>query len=305
MRSQESYEATINVRHISTSPKARNVLSLSEAMGRAVGNLRYITRSSAVWSGDVIAHSEGITMVAEDPADRRAAREMTLWALEARAQRNRNSTGIRLADTLIVSLPRDATPDHQREMVANILANLGRDSDAWLIGAIHRDRTGNPHAHILAIDGLESQAAAKARRPEAKRVRRADALRLNEGGNRREIRSRIAEQINAVSDREGYRRAEVRSYEDRGIERAPTRHDGPQKRAIDDKLTAWLESAPLSDDDIFSGLPPQEPSLWPIEASQEAVSAIQDQALQIRQVVQERLTQREAVLPHKKSNIRY
>ena len=305
MPSQESYEATINVRHISTSPRARNALSLSEAMDRAVGNLRYITRSSAVWSGDIIGHSEGVTMIAEDPADRRAAREMTLWALEARAQRNRTSTGIRLADTLIVSLPRDATPDHHREMVANILANLGRNSDAWLIGAIHRDRTGNPHAHVLAIDGLESQAEAKARRPEARRVRRADALRLNEGGNRREIRSRIAGQINAVSDREGYRRAEVRSYEERGIERPPTRHDGPRKRAIDDKLTAWLVSAPLSDDDPFSGLLPQELDTPPVGASQEAASATQDQAIRIREVVQERLTPREAVSSRKKTNIRY
>ena len=233
MSQQESYEATINVRHISTSPKARNQLPLAEAKRRAINNLRYITRSSATWDGDIIGHSEGITMIANDPGDRRAAREMTMWALEARARKHRHSTGIRLADTLIVSLPRDATPAHHREMVANILTSLGGDSDAWLIGAIHRDRAGNPHAHILAIDGLESEAAARTRRPEAKRVRRADALRLNQGGNRQDLRARIAAEINAISDRERYRHAEVRSYKDRGIELTPSQHDGPKRRAID------------------------------------------------------------------------
>lgn len=292
MLNQESYEATINVRHLSTSPKARKPLSLSEAIDRATGNLRYITRSSATENGDIIGHSEGITMVAENPADRRAAREMTLWALEARAKKNRPSTGIRLADTLIVSLPRDAAPDHHREMVSNILANLGGDSDAWLIGAIHRDRAGNPHAHILAIDGLESQIEAKLRRPDAQRVRRADKLRLNEGGNRQDIRTRIADEINAVSDREGYRRAEVRSYKERGIERIPTRHDGPAARAIDDKVSAWFTASPLSEDSEVWG-PETEPT-------SEA-----DETDLIREVVQERILQNEAVPALKKSNMRY
>lgn len=231
-------------------------------------------------------------MIAENPADRIAAREMTLWALDARAAKHRPTTGIRLADTMIISLPRDASPEHHREMVAGIVADLGGESDAWLIGAIHRDREGNPHAHLLAIDGLETEAQAKARRPNATRVRRADALRLNQGGNRQALRARIAAQINTVSEREGYRKAEVRSYEARGIERTPTHHYGPTKQAIDDKLTAWLTNASTMDDNVLADLPALEPQ--------------QTEADHMRQVIQGRIDEHaEMTIPKKKTNIRY
>lgn len=292
MSLQESYEATINIRHISTSPKARVGLTLPDAKNRATSNLRYITRSAAIWDGDIIGHSQGVTMIAENPADRIAAREMTLWALDARAAKHRPTTGIRLADTMIISLPRDASPEHHREMVAGIVADLGGESDAWLIGAIHRDREGNPHAHLLAIDGLETEAQAKARRPNATRVRRADALRLNQGGNRQALRARIAAQINTVSEREGYRKAEVRSYEARGIERTPTHHYGPTKQAIDDKLTAWLTNASTMDDNVLADLPALEPQ--------------QTEADHMRQVIQGRIDEHaEMTIPKKKTNIRY
>lgn len=296
MSGQESYEATINVRHISTSLKARNGLSLDEAKRRATSNLRYITRSWAIWDGDVIGHSQGITMIAEDSVDRRAAREMTLWALEARAEKHRPTTGVRLADTLIISLPRDASPEHHREMVAGIVADLGGESDAWLIGAIHRDREGNPHLHLLAIDGLETEAQAKARRPDAKRVRRADALRLNQGGNRQSLRARIAAQINAVSEREGYRRAEIRSYEARGVARVPGHHYGPKMQAIVGKLTAWFASVPIMNDDPFTDLLREEPQQDEREASND----------RMRQVIQERINEREKMTkPRERANIRY
>jgi len=291
----ESYEATINVRHISTSPKARNSLSLEQAQNKAISNLRYITRASATWDGDIIGHSQGVTMIAENPADRRAAKEMTSWALNERAGKHRPNTGIRLADTLIVSLPRDATPEHHREMVAGILSDLGGDSDAWLIGAIHRDREGNPHAHILAIDGLESLAEAKARRTEAKRVRRADALRLNQGGNRQALRARIATQINTISDREGYRRAEVRSYEDRGVTKAPNRHLGPTKIAMDQKIKTWLLTSVPTDDETFGHLNFEEPK--------PSVKAEED--LRMQREIQDRLDEREvATSSRKKNNMR-
>ena len=83
MPAQGAYEATINIRHLSTSPKARETLSLDEAMGRAKGNLRYITRDSAIWDGDIIGHSQGVTMIASNHADRQAARERGLLRLSA------------------------------------------------------------------------------------------------------------------------------------------------------------------------------------------------------------------------------
>ena len=58
-------------------------------------------------------------------------------------------------------------------------------------------------------------------------------MRLNEGGNRQEVRERIAATINAVAAPAGRRLAEVRSFKERGIDREPQRHEGPQ---VADKL---------------------------------------------------------------------
>jgi hypothetical protein len=226
-----SYAATINIRHISTSTKARAGLPIGDARKAALGNLTYICRADAAADFDIIGHCQGETLIAKNAADRAAMREMSRWAINARADRHTEANGIRLADKLIVSLPRDATAEHHREMLSMIISELGRDSDAWIVAAIHRDRGGNPHAHILAIDGLETRKAAADRRPDAKRVRQRDALRLNEGGNRQALRLTIAALINGVSDTYGYRRAEVRSLKEQGIQRAAQSHDGPHGSA--------------------------------------------------------------------------
>ena len=245
-----SYAASVNVRHISTGrppigKAARAMLTLPAAKTKTLASLRYITRADAAADLDIIGHNQGETMIAEDAADRRAMMEMSRWAIDARAVRHTEANGIRLADKLIVSLPADATPQHHREMVAGIVSDLGGDSDAWLVAAIHRDRGGNPHAHVLAIDGLETRAAALARRPDAKRVRRRDALRLNEGGNRQELRQRIAAQINRVSDAHGYRRAEVRSLVAQGVQRAAQEHEGPvgSARRTYRECEEWMDQA--------------------------------------------------------------
>ena len=244
-----SYAATINIRHISTSSRSRSALSVGAARKAALDNLTYICRAE-VAHPDVLGHSQGETLIAEDTTDRAAMREMTRWAIDARAARHSEANGVRLADKLIISLPADATAEHHREMVSAIMADLGGNSDAWLVGAIHRDRVGNPHAHILAIDGLETREDAQARRPDAQRIRRRDALRLNEGGNRQELRVRIAARINAVSRREGYRLAEVRSLADQGVERGPQTHDGPSgsARRMRREVDAWLDRAIQTDE---------------------------------------------------------
>lgn len=257
-----SYAATINIRHISTSAKARNGLSISAAKKAALDNLSYICRANATADFDLIGHSQGETMIAEDAIDRAAMREMSHWAINARAKRH-TANGIRLADKLIVSLPRDATAEHHREMVAGIVSDLGANSDAWLVATIHRDRGGNPHVHILAIDGLETREAAAARRPDGKRIRRRDQLRLNEGGNRPDLRRRIAAQINAVSVREGYRQAEVRSLKDQGIKCTAQTHEGPHGSARRNlrEVNAWLDQSNALDGgwDVRDASPSPQP----------------------------------------------
>ena len=218
------YETTVRLTHISTSTKGRSGLSVADAVGAAKANLRYITRDDAAQPGNIIARSNG-AILDGSPADLKAAARS---AIEARSERHTDAYGVRLADKLIVSLPRDSTLDEQRTMCAAILSDFTRDSEAFGMAAIHTDKRGNPHAHFLFVDGLESLDAAKARRPDAKRVRRADALRLNEGGNRQEVRERVAAAINATAAPAGRRLAEVRSLKDRGIDREPQQHEGPQ-----------------------------------------------------------------------------
>lgn len=237
------YETTVRLSHISTSSKARSGLSVADAVGGAKAHLRYITRDDAAEDGNIIARTNGQFLDAPPDELKAAARN----AIDNRSQKHTDAYGVRLADKLIVSLPNDATITEQRQMCANILENFTADSEAFGMAAIHTDKAGNKHAHFLFVDGRESLEAAKARRPDAKRVRRADALRLNEGGNRQEVRARVAASINAVALPAGRRAAEVRSYGDRGIEREPQRHEGPQ---VADKL----ERAPDSPAALTSGI---------------------------------------------------
>ena len=222
------YETTVRLTHISTSSKARSGLSVADAVGAAKAHLRYITRDDAAQPGDVIARSNGVILDGSPDDLKAAARE----AIDKRSQRHTDAYGVRLADRLIVSLPRDATMDEQRTMCAAILADFTADSEAFRMAAIH-GQAREPHAHFLFVDGLESIAAAKPAAPTRSASARADALRLNEGGNRQEVRERIAATINAVAAPAGRRLAEVRSFKERGIDREPQRHEGPQ---VADKL---------------------------------------------------------------------
>ena len=223
-----TYEMSFSLSAYSTSPRARDSLSVSDATGNAAANLRYITRESAVdaEAGDLIHHTRGqATALSREQASQLGREE-----LEKRAARHNPKTGVRLCDKLTVSLPADASPEQHREMVRGILGDLGGDSEAHLIAAIHRDRAGNPHAHVWALDGRETREAAQARRPDAKRVRQGDHLRLNEGGKPKEVRARLAACINEVAEKTGGRRAEHRSFKERGIDRVPQIHEGVEPR---------------------------------------------------------------------------
>ena len=155
------YETTVRLTHISTSSKARSGLSVADAVGAAKAHLRYITRDDAAQPGDVIARSNRVILDGSPDDLKAAARE----AIDKRSQRHTDAYGVRLADRLIVSLPRDATMDEQRTMCAAILADFTADSEAFGMAAIHTDKRGNPHAHFLFVDGLESIAAAKPAAP--------------------------------------------------------------------------------------------------------------------------------------------
>lgn len=224
------YEATISLSHISTSLRARNACSITDAVKKAKANLRYITRGDAAHAVDLLGYHRGTHFFGNNENDRNALRQIAYEAIEQRAKKHTQKNGVRLADKIIVSLPNDATDEQHRRMICSVLEDLGTDSEAHLFAALHRDRAGNPHAHILAVDGLESSQAARERRPGAKRIRRKEHLQLNAGGNRKAFRERVAAHINRISESENCKRAEYRSYNDRGIEQNPQAHEGVQLR---------------------------------------------------------------------------
>jgi len=216
---------------ISTSEKAKDGgLSIEKAAMKAKANLRYIARSSAVKKGN--AAGAGMVKNPDGSVVRNASegRAAIRRAIDTRSQKG-GKNGKRVAEKMMFSLPNDFAGKPAREALRRVLHMLVADSDALAYGAIHTDRPDNLHCHILAIDGQESVASARKRRPDAKRVRRCDQLRMNERGRPREVRKAIAREINAVAEIYGLTKVEHRSFKDRGITREPGLHVGPQQIA--------------------------------------------------------------------------
>ncbi|WP_163850110.1 MobA/MobL family protein [Pseudooceanicola aestuarii] len=240
-----SYAASINIKHISTSPKARKVLSLTEAIATAKARFRYQTRDAACGDEDVICHTEGQSLT----GDKQAVKSKAYAALAARAKKHTEKNGIRLCDTGHISLPNDASTEEQREIAETLVADMAGDSQALVVASIHHDKKGNKHLHWWAVDGLETREAAIARNPEAKRVRQRDQLRLNEGGSRQDWRERMAGVVNQVAEKHGRKKAEHRSLKDQGIDRAPQLHEGVE---VQDKLERGHEFSVAANERIES-----------------------------------------------------
>jgi hypothetical protein len=215
-------ELTTTFRGISTSPKSRTGLAPKAAADRAKANLRYITREDA-GPGFLVADGAGVRRGGHDDLD--AFRE----ALSERAEGG-GKRGVRVAERMTVSLPAGWPGGAWREAVeriAKVVAPAG--SEAQAVIALHTDKPKNPHIHLLAIDGLESPAVARARTPEGQRPRRRNAVRMGDMGRPRELRQAIAEAINQVAAERGLSGVEWRSFEDRGLSQKPTKHRGPPK----------------------------------------------------------------------------
>lgn len=215
---------------ISTAATKTGRMSVGKAMGKAKAHLRYIDRATAAKKGDArgagsLTNPDGLPV-----RTRAQGRAAIRRAIEARAAKG-GQTGARVAEKVMFSLPNDFAGKPAREALDRILRRLVGDSEAVAFGVIHTDRPDNLHCHILAVDGLESVAAARRRRPDAKRVRRQDHLRMNDRGRPKELRQLIAAEINAVADRHGLTKVEHRSFKDRGITREPGSHLGPQQIA--------------------------------------------------------------------------
>ena len=243
-------ELTTTIRRVSSSPKARGGLPPSAAAGRALASIRYITRSTAAEA----VEWAGARLDAVAPQGHKAVKAALADAIQERAQEG-GKQGRRVADRLIVSLPNDWPPDARREALRRVCAHLAPPgSEVLAMGALHNDKPDNPHMHILAVDGLESVESAKARATTRRRSKsprsdgrgsgdgrtpqhaqdpRTEARRpaLERGRAAQELRREIAAILNTIAQEQDLRGVEWRSFKERGIERTPTTHDGPEKRA--------------------------------------------------------------------------
>lgn len=249
-------ELTTRFTGITTSIAARGGgVSARDASRAAAAHIAYIDRPSAKGERAVSG------LPGDDPEEHRAVlRRMA----RARAKKG-GKNGARVLEKGIVSLPNSWPSKGRQEACRRIAAHLApAGSEAAALVVTHRDKRGNEHIHFAAVDGRESVEAARARRPKAKRVRRAQVIRMTEGGRPKTLRRELATLLNEIADEHGLDGVEWRSFDARGITRKPSIHDGPQKRARHIKeddaasLEAWL-SAGIKDpgEDFLATLPPQ------------------------------------------------
>jgi MobA/MobL family len=249
-------ELTTTLRGVSSSPRARAGLTAGAAAGRAKASARYTLRDAAAEPGNVAWAGPRL----DDCENRHAARLAFGQAAADQAAKG-GKVGRRLSSSLIVSVPNEWPPEARADALRRLTAHLApAGSEACAIGAIHTDKPGNTHMHFVVVDGLEPIEAARKRADERRkgmdpdaaakvRVRRRNALRLNELGRPKELRRELAGLMNEVAKERGLRGVEWRSFEERGIAKNPTTHDGPHKRARKAKAQktdglAFLDSDP-------------------------------------------------------------
>jgi hypothetical protein len=221
-------EMTTKFKAITTSPRARGGgVDASQAGRKAADHIRYIDRGTAV------SERASAGLDAATPAEVRAALRDKAKAAAERG----GKLGARVLEKGIISLP-NSWPAAARQdachLIAEHLAPPG--SDAAVLVVCHRDKSHNSHLHFAAVDGAESREAALARRPGAKRVRRKNVIGLSEGGRPKELRKELAAIINSIAVERGLEGVEWRSYKARGIDKEPSRHEGPRRRAIAEKM---------------------------------------------------------------------
>lgn len=215
-------ELTTRFEGITTGARpGRARLSAKQAAQKAIANLRYIARPTAVRPGDTVALNLG---TGDDP---KALQSVIREAFRCRAGRG-GRKGIRVAEKLMCSLPNDFAGEPAREAVRLIAKRLAAGSpDVKIYAAIHTDRPNNLHAHFLVIDGLETREQARKRvGSNAKRVRPRSVVRLNDRGRPKELRRLFADTINEVAERHGLTKVEYKSFRERQYCRKPGIHRG-------------------------------------------------------------------------------
>lgn len=232
-------ELSTTFRGISTA-----TLTPADAAGKAAANLRYITRESAAKM--MLERREGGPVQVLNREN--LAQTLTHFRAKAKARSEEGGqNGRRVAEKMMFSVPNSWSAKTTLNATAEVCRMLAPEgSKVELVAAIHTDKENNRHVHVFAFDDEESLESAKARRPDAKRVRRQNVIRLSETGGERhkQLRADIAHALNRVAARDGAEQVEWRSFEDRGIaDREPGKHHGPAKPRLKEHHRAAVAAA--------------------------------------------------------------
>ena len=166
--------------------------------GRAGAHIRYISRRTA----------EPVIMSNLMPKQWQQAKR---W-LDQQERKGRKNA--RVADVVMVALPRELTRQQRRELVQDYLHSVTGNAVPWYV-AIHQtgEDEHNPHAHIVIRDSSPV---------DGRRV-----LQMSERGSTKRIRAKWAERASIALKQAGHDvTIDHRSHRARGLEDKPTRHRG-------------------------------------------------------------------------------
>jgi hypothetical protein len=182
----------------------------THAAGTAGAHVSYITRTGAC--REVIGSDMPVPAAGERGGEARA------W-LDRQEEADRKNA--RVIDKVTIALPRELNAVQRVELVRAFAAEVTQGRVAWL-AAVHDQGkdADNPHAHVVLRDrDLETGKM---------------ALRMSQSGSTEMLRGTWERVCNAALERAGMdERIDRRTLKAQGIERAPTKHIGPQARQIE------------------------------------------------------------------------
>lgn len=172
--------------------------------------MSYITRTGAC--REVLGSDMPVPAAGERGGEARA------W-LNAQEEADRKNA--RVIDKVTVALPLELDAVQRVELVRAFAAEVTQGRVPWLAAVHDQDRDAdNPHAHVVLRDrDLETGKM---------------ALRMSQSGSTEMLRETWERVCNAALERAGVNdRIDRRTLEAQGIERAPTKHIGPQALHIE------------------------------------------------------------------------
>jgi len=185
-------------------------IAASDGIGKTAARLRYICCDRQ----DILLLGERHGLPTYDKTD-----------LRTLAERHETMAGQngRIAECFIIALPREGTPEHYQRLVRDFAEKITHGSAPW-IAAIHYDRPGNPHVHLIALEQNKPRTGGKGRPSKV--------IGLSRKGALERVREDWAETHNRIMAGTGPP-IDHRSLEDQGKGHLlPTLHEGAAARVM-------------------------------------------------------------------------